>query len=94
MNSQFFATMKEQPLPAGLFETVKFGKLKGGEGQFLRNFLKLSANPIEDFLDLWPQNPPNFRLVQTTMCRLSCCILGVIRNDPLHQLEYYLFAVV
>ncbi|XP_060174392.1 2-oxoglutarate-dependent dioxygenase 21, chloroplastic-like [Lycium barbarum] len=55
---------KEKFMSNDVFKPVRYGtSLRDGEDkvQFWRVFLKHYANPLSDWIKLWPQNPPDYR---------------------------------
>ncbi|MCE2055633.1 hypothetical protein HAX54_043078 [Datura stramonium] len=55
---------KEKFMPNDVYKPVRYGtSLKDGEDkvQFWRVFLKHYANPLNDWIKLWPENPLDYR---------------------------------
>ncbi|KAF5950026.1 hypothetical protein HYC85_012019 [Camellia sinensis] len=67
VNSEFFdmpIANKVELMSDDVYKPVRFSTVHGNspiEGQFFKNFLKLYAHPLEDFVALWPNNPPHYR---------------------------------
>ncbi|XP_075111271.1 flavanone 3-dioxygenase 3-like isoform X2 [Nicotiana tabacum] len=76
---------KEKIMSNDVYKPVRYGtSLKDGEDkvQFWRVFLKHYANPLIDWIKLWPENPPDYRekmgKYTEEVQKLAIKIMGII----------------
>ncbi|GMQ04700.1 hypothetical protein CsSME_00050033 [Camellia sinensis var. sinensis] len=91
VNSEFFdmpIANKVELMSDDVYKPVRFSTVHGNspiEGQFFKNFLKLYAHPLEDFVSLWPNNPPHYRekmeMHTKEAMKLSIEVLGTIMES-------------
>ncbi|CAL5441815.1 unnamed protein product [Camellia sinensis] len=91
VNSEFFdmpIANKVELMSDDEYKPVRFSTVHGNspiEGQFFKNFLKLYAHPLEDFVALWPNNPPHYRekmeVYTKEVMKLSIEVLGAIMES-------------
>lgn len=61
-NLRFFLTgmeAKEELLSDDIYKAVRLGRAQIGD--FSRDFLKLYAYPLHQFITCWPRFPPDYR---------------------------------
>ncbi|KAL3497570.1 hypothetical protein ACH5RR_040302 [Cinchona calisaya] len=88
VNANFFElplVTKEGLISDDILKPVRFSTNQGGAQGIFRDFLKLYAHPLEEFLNSWPNNPPDYRdkmgRCAVEMRKLGIQILGAIMES-------------
>lgn len=53
--------MKEELISDDLLKPVRYSTIQCQAQTAARDFIKLNAHPFEDFVDLWPKYPTDYR---------------------------------